>query len=233
MRKTRVALLGALGLLLVGGISASTALASGPYWHVNGVKLTQGTKQLKLQNKGIYIQNVKIAETNLVTECARGISEGATIEGNGVNAGQGKGRLVFTQCKISTPHSCKIAEPITTRQSKAHLVTFKGAQSKYALLFEPQQGTVFSTYVITKIPGETCIIEGTYTVEGRVAAELVPKEAESQEGLVYFPSPPISTVFIGQEETKIGLKLFGGEFAISGAFGARLATNERFGVFGQ
>ncbi len=232
MSKTRVALLSALVLLTASGTFASPGSAFGPYWHVNGAKLAQGTKQLKLQLKGVYIQKTMIAGIPVTTECHGSRAEGAAIEGSGTNQGQDKGRLVFTQCTINLAH-CKIAEPITTRQGKSHLVTYKGAQSKYADLFEPQQGEIFSTYFITDVEGEKCPVAGEYQVRGTVAAEVLPKESESQEILIAFPETPISVVSDGIQERRVGLSLGPVEFKVAGFYGARLDNGEKFGVFGQ
>ena len=52
----RAALLGALALLAIGGLAASTASAAGPVWHVGGTRLAQGAvRQLKLQAKGNFV----------------------------------------------------------------------------------------------------------------------------------------------------------------------------------
>jgi hypothetical protein len=70
-------------------------------------------------------------------------------------------------------------------------------------------------------------------VTGTVAAEVMPIEKESQELMLNFPKTPITTIVHEQQERKIGL-MFAGEPAIfSGVYGARLATNEPWGVFGQ
>jgi hypothetical protein len=227
MFKTRIALLGALALIVASGVFASQASAAGPYWHVNGTKLTQGTRQLKLQIKGVFIQKANIGGSSLTAECHTSLAEGAAIEGNGSSQGQDKGRLIFSQCKLSVPE-CKIVDPLTTAQTKSHLVTVKNAQTKYADLFEPAQGTTFLTYTISGCP----LLAGKYSVAGSVAA-FVPTEIEGQEGLINFPEAPISLVTLEQEEKKVGLRLGAEEYKIAGTYGARLDNGEKFGIFGQ
>jgi hypothetical protein len=240
MLKTRVALLGVLALFIASGIATSTASASGPFWHVKGSKLAQGTKQLKLQLKGSATLTSKIAAVEVTITCASSKSEGATIEGSGVQKpGQDKGSLVFSQCKFPKPLlGCQTQEVIQVKQTKSRLVTFKGAQTKYADLFEPQQGETFATIILKNNGAETCNVKPVQLpVKGSVAAEIVPKEAEVQEMLLNFPETPINTVFVEneqknqQEELSIGLFLGVEEAKFKAAYGSRLETEEPFGVF--
>ncbi len=228
MVRTRAALLGTLALLLVSGVTTSTASAGGPYWHVGGARLGQGVaKQITLQVKGAFV--IDSASPVLATECASAVSEGATIEGQGQSQGQDKGRFKLTKCMAITENGlCTVEEPITTSQLKSHLVTFRGGQKKYADLFEPQQGV--SILAIKIIACGT--LTGIYKVDGSVAAEFLPAEVENQEGLFNFPLIPINEVFLEQQTKKPELKIGIKKAEIIAAFGARLATNERFGVFG-
>lgn len=243
MFKMRFALLGVLALFVVSGIGASTASATGgPFWHVNGSKLAQERKQLKLQSKGSAVLSGKLIGLNVTVTCKNSISEGASIEGSGVQKpGQDKGRLYFSTCemKVEGSTACKVVEPIVTNQTKSRLVTYKNAtgQSKYADLFEPQQGPT-ATFVTLKVEGATCPAVGEFPVTGTQVAEVQPKEQETQEGLLNFPATPITTVFwfgneqITQpEEVKTGL-LFGGvEAKFLAAYGARLDAGGTYGVF--
>jgi hypothetical protein len=218
------------------GVTPSASIA-GPFWHVNGTRLAQGTaKQLKLQAKGTTVFKEKAF--GLVTveiECKSSVSEGATIE-NSNTQGQGKGRLTFTQCTTITPteEACRIVEPITTNQTKSYLA-FNGTkpenkQQKYVDVFEPQQSPVFVVLHFLKSCGG---VFKELAIEGAVAAEVLPIEKESQESLLSFPAEPITVVVHEQQERKIGLTIAGEPTVFSDAYGARLATNERWGVFGQ
>jgi hypothetical protein len=236
MFKTRVALLGVLALFIASGIATSTASAAGPYWHVNGSRLPQGKAvQVKTQAKLIPILVGHLGSDTIAIICHNSYSEGATIEGQGNFQGQDKGRFVFEQCKAESKpiNVCnKVEEPIQTTQTKSYLAynpQAKGTQQKFVDVFEPQQG---NTFVVIKILNELCPVREA-AVEGAVAAEIVPIEKESQEGLLNFPEEPIEEIEHEQQKRKIGLK-FNNEVAIFNAiYGARLATNERWGVFGQ
>jgi hypothetical protein len=231
MLKIRAISLSVLALVVVSAMTASTALA-GPVFHVGGKKLGQETKQIKLQIKGVATLNTKVTGAEVAIVCNNSVSEGSTIEA--VN--QGKGRLTFTSCKVEKPEKeCKVAEPITTVQTKAHLaIDPNNKQQKFVEFFEPQQGTLFSTL---KFSGNGCgIILGNQPVKGAIAAEVVPIGSEVQEGLLNFPEKPITEVELGLtqgQKTKAGL-FFGTEPAVfKAAYGSRLDTGESAGVFGQ
>jgi hypothetical protein len=51
MSKMSIPLLGALALLVVSGLAASTASAAGPYWHVGGSRFEKGATGLNSKAK--------------------------------------------------------------------------------------------------------------------------------------------------------------------------------------
>jgi hypothetical protein len=234
MFKTRVALLGVLALLTASGITASMASAAGPYWHVNGSKLGQGaTRQVKLQAKGITIFKEKIVGSiTIVIECHNSYAEGAGIEGVGNLQGQDKGRIVFEQCKtvFKPAEACTVVEPIKTNQLKSYLAYNKAlTQQKFVDVFEPQQRLGF---IVLRFSGSGCLLTEDEVI-GSVAAEIVPIEKEAQELLLNFPEEPITSVIREQQERSVILLQGSEQVMYSGAYGARLATNEPWGVFGQ
>lgn len=237
MFNTKAALFGVLVLFGVSGIATSPALALGPYWHVNGSKLGQGTKQIKLQSKGAAVfkweDHVPLGNT-ITIECKNNISEGATIEGNGSKQGQGKGRIRFTQCSSAAEPSCKVAEPMTTNQLKGYLATYESSddQLKYAYVFTPAQGNVLMTITVTGCSNTGFNVTGA-AVTGSVAAAILPAEAEGQEGLLTAPELSITSVFHEQAQEGITLSFPKPSFSMRFTFGARLASGEGFGVFGQ
>ncbi len=232
MFKMRVALFGALVLLVTSGLAASTASAAGPFWHVNGSKLPQGkVSQIKLQLKGGAVLTTPSVSAEV--ECKGSVSEGATISNSPVQ-GQGKGRVTYTSCKVLKPEKeCKVAEPITTNQLKTYLATSKEAkQKKYVAVFEPTVGDLF---VKLDFIGSGCgiLIEGEREVTGEVAGELIPPEQEGQEGMVVYPKTAIKEVEHEGKKVPIELVAILFESTFSGVYGARLATNEPYGVFGS
>ncbi len=229
MFKTRAVLLGLLTLLITSGIVASTASAAGPYWRVNASRLETGSKQIKLQLKGGAV--LKTPSLNAEIECKGSISEGATIEGNGTHQGQDKGRVTYSSCTVLKPSNCSVAEPITTKQLKSYLASpLEVKQTKVLDVFQPTEGTLFVTL---KFSGTGCgtSLEGERGVTGSIAAEVLPSEKEGQEGMDVFPQTAIAKVKHEGVETTVGLNVVGFASTFSGVYGARLASNEVFGVF--
>jgi hypothetical protein len=225
MFKMRVALLGVLALFIVSGVSTSAASAAGPYWRVNGARLETGARQLKLQNKGVLKLITEVGKPAIEIECNRSVSEGGTIEGNGTNQGQDKGRITYTSCTTNAT-GCTVVEPITTVGTKSYLAN-AATQTGIVDVFEPTEGTTFVTITLKG----TCIVAGKYAVTGKVAAETIPVEKEAQEGILNFPSAAVTTVKHEGTEKSVGLSFGGAPARFIGVYGARLATNEVYGVF--
>ncbi len=231
MHKTKVALLGALALIVASGFAASSASAAGPYWRVNGARLGQGAiRQVNLQLKGRVAIDTKVGGVLTTVECESGVSEGATIEGQGQFQGQDKGRLTLKKCIAAFGSSiCEVREPVTTNQLKSYLATYSGGQKKYADVFEPQQG---ENIVTIELAGVKCGAEVKFTLKGSAAAEVQPAEVESQELLLNFPQFAIKEVFHEGQLKRTELKVGAEKAEYIAAFGAKLATGEPFGVWG-
>ncbi len=199
----------------------------GPYWHVNGSRFESGSKQLKLQQKGPIALK---APSTLELECNGGVSEGATLEGNGTGQGQAKGRLTFTSCKVLTPaeNKCILVEPITTNPLKSYLAQ-AATQTGIVEVFEPGQGTVIAA--LHFVENGKCVFKEA-GAGGTITAKIIPTGVEHQEGLLAFPSIAITKVkHEGIETTLPSLKLVGAAATFSGAYGSRLQSNELFGAF--
>lgn len=199
----------------------------GPYWHVNGSRLESGKKQVKLQSKNSAV--LSSTTLGLELECKNSISEGATIEGNGVSQGQDKGRLSYSSCKVIKPAGCTLAEPITTNPTKSYLAFNVGAQQSIVDVFEPTEGVMLAKFIFS---GKACgVLSGAQPLDGSVAANIVPKGQESQENLFAFPTTAVTVIKHNGAEKKIGLTFAGAAATLSGAYGARLATGEKWGAF--
>ena len=213
-------------------LTTSNERRQGPYWHVNGSGFAEGIKQVALQSKGNIVLKSELAGVSITITCTASVSEGTTIEGNGAGQGQGKGRFKYSGCTVNIP-KCVVAEPITTVQTKAHLaIDPNNKQQKLVEFFAPQQGTTFATL---KFSGTGCgVILGSQPVKGNIAAEVVPIESEVQEGLLNFPAKPIVEVELGEQtqKTKVGLTFANEPSVLSAAYGAKLVTGEKWGVFG-
>jgi hypothetical protein len=226
--KMRAALLGIVALFIVSGTMTSVASAA-PFWHVNGTKLATGTeKQIKLQTKGPAVFTSE--SLGVEWECKNSIFEGATIN-NATGQGQSKGRISYSSCKVITPTSCTLAEPLTTKPLKAYLAEELETGSKnWAEVFEPTEGTIFFELRFT---GTGCgILAGSQPIKGGLAAEIIPKSAEHQEGLLNFPSTAITKVKHEGTEKTIAWLIASTAVTFKAVYGARLAEfPTAFGVF--
>jgi hypothetical protein len=226
MFKMRVALLGAMTLLVVSGFAASTASAAGPYWHVggSGARFEKGATGLKLQLKGKAV--LAVPSAGFSVECNGSISESSTINGNGTNQGQDKGQLTFSSCK-TTLSGCTVAEPITTNQTKSFLANSETTQTKIVDVFAPEKG---EAYVVLNFSSGCGLLAGAQTVKGRVAAEIIPAGVELKEGILNFPTPSISSVKHEGTVVTTELKVGGLVSTFSATYGARLESGANFGV---
>ncbi len=224
MFKMRVALMGAMALLVVSGFAASTASAAGPYWHVNGVKLTTQSHAIKLQLKGIA--KLSVPTIPLTIECAASESENSAIEGNGANQGKDKGRIKYTECKVNVKE-CEVTKPIKTNETKSYLAV---ASTGIVDVYAPEKGLVF---VNIELKGKGCgILAGKQPVDGEVVAEVKPVNVEVKEGDVQFPEIAIKKIKHegGAEKTITALTIGGLESTFVAGYGAQLEPEEIFGV---
>jgi hypothetical protein len=224
MLKARAALAGMLTLFIASGIAASTASASGPFWHVNGSRVELGHGQIKFQSKTPLVIRTEIGTTPVAIECKTSISENAELEGNGMMQGIDKGSFSLPQCKVNAT-GCEVS-PITTNTLKSYLAE-ASTQTKIVDVFEPTTGTVVATIRFT---GAGCLLAGKFNLTGSVAAEIIPSAAELTELLFAFPITPITTVKREGTATAVGLLFSTRAAKFAAAYGARLETGEVFGV---
>ncbi len=240
MFRLRIALWSLLAVFAVSGLSAAAASAEGPFWHVGGEKLKQGSKGLKLQSKGPLVLRSEVTakpeNVKIVITCNTSTSEG-TIEGQGpTRQGQDKGTVSYEQCKVETKPviaECKVVEPIKTGQLKSHLAfaTVQGSE-QIVDLFEPSPTQQTEEKVFARINLKPCAgIAGVYPVTGSAVAQLAPQEVEGQEGSLFFPEEPITKIKHEGQEVSTGLFLGPLAAKFTGYYGARLQSGERYGVF--
>jgi hypothetical protein len=236
---TRVAMLGLASLIILSGTMSPVASAAGPYWRVSGTRLEQGKKAVSInlaQGEAELKSTVLLLKTWI--SCATVEIQNAYITGNGGNQGQGSASsITFTNCRTHEPGNCMVNEPIKTGQVKTHLVEYTNSakQLKIGELFEPSQGDGTGTYVeiaFKDAPPSTCAIKGTnFPVKGSVVANVFPEGQEPTSGNLKFPVEPITTVKHEGQERTVGLTLGGKPATLSGIFGVKLVSGEKFGAF--
>jgi hypothetical protein len=239
MPRQRIVMLSLMAVFVTSMFTTAVASAEGPFWHVNGVKLKQGSVGITGQNKGNLKFVTTLGNATIKITCTTSSTEG-TIDGQGeTRQGQDKGKVTFSGCTVvgepPFPEGCKVKEPITTNQLKSHLAnaTVQGVE-QIVDLFEPTgpQQEVKKVFVILVFELCGAILNGPHEVTGNVAAQLVPQRIEAQEGLLSFPETPITTIkHEGQEVTGVGLKFAGNVAKFSGSYTQKLQNNLPYGVF--
>jgi hypothetical protein len=232
MFKVRVALLGVLALVITSGIAVSAASAAGPIWKVNGSRLTQGEKQVKIK-AGVTELKGTVSGTAVVINCTTATIPGAFIMGNGTGAGQDKSNgITFENCKVAKPTTCETSKQIKTNQTKSHLVTYtSGELKKIGDLFEPTVGTEFAGLLLT---GASCFVhQEIFPIKGTVASEVKPENAEAVKGELVFPPTAITKVVSEGQEVNVLLSIGAATnvATFNGNFEAELFTAEKFGAF--
>jgi hypothetical protein len=243
MLRERTVALGLVAVFVASMFTVASASAAGPFWHRNGSKLVQGSVGGTGQSKGNLSLSTKIGTTPITFTCTSSTSVG-TIDGQGpILQGQGKGKVKYTGCTTNVSN-CGISETlaekpasqkITTGQLKSHLATatVQGVDQIVAL-FEPSPTEqtaekVFVKFAIVK-ESVACLLEGLYTVKGSVVAQLAPQEAESQEGSLFLPDIPITTITHEGQTVHPGLFLGTNDAILRGYYTQRTQTGT-VGVF--
>jgi hypothetical protein len=202
------------------------------FWQRGGFPLPENVAPpIKLQLKGTA--KLKVPSVPFTIECAGSMSEGAAIEGQAkTHQGQDKGRITYKGCKTSAGEGCTVAEPLTTAQTKSYLAITEDHTNvaRPVDVFEPAKGKVLAEVTLK---GAGCgVLAGKQSMNGSVAAEVKPEEAETKEGLLFFPGETIKSVKTEAGEKTVGLTLGGLESVLGAGYGAELESGEAFGVGG-
>ncbi len=237
MLRLRISLLSLVAVFAVSMFSAAVASASeGPLWKVGGARLTQGSKGVKLLNKGPLVlkSSLQGGKVTITITCGRSSSD-STIDGNGSHQGQGKGVITYEQCKVTLKEgTCEVVEPIKTNQIKAHLVrlTYEGKEQQNGELFEAAPSQQIEKPFFVKIQLKNCgVLNGPYEVKGSVVGVIEPTEEEVVEGQLHFPESGIEKVKHEGQEIGFGLTLGGEPATFVGQYGAKLQSEEKWGAF--
>lgn len=237
MFKTRVALLGALTLLITSGIATSVASAAGPYWRVNGSRLEKGSKFINVAGGATELK-ATVLGLSVTIACGEAEVENARLIGNGTSQGQDSAKsITFEKCKVVSPKQCTSAKIIKTVEVESHLVIFTNAakEEKIGDLFEPTTGSEFTTIALENNGEEKCpFAETSFPVKGSAVAEVTPEGTEATSGELVFPKTPIAEVKKeGGAAEKVGLEIGGAanKASFSGKFTTNLLPGEKFGAF--
>jgi hypothetical protein len=204
MSKFRLVLQSILvGLVLTGMISAVASAAEpteAPFWKVGGSRLAQGKTHLVKLSGTKFVLNGEIGAAKVEFQCAKQSVEGAAFLGsNAGEHGKSEGTIKFEECKIlefvtssfvERP-GCKVnVNKTETVGSLWYHETSAGVKTeKIQAAFWPKNGTTkFTTITVKEITSECGALVGEYGVEGSVAAEVHPENAEVNTGSFTFPT---------------------------------------------
>jgi hypothetical protein len=235
----------AFGAMASASASAAELPGAGPWWHVNGVKLSEGVKKETTGKfgKSLTIYS-KLGTEPTMWQCTTGNVTAGSID-NGKEFGEYHGKLEPVGCRVFTKSGEEYREVIgcavTARAIEVkgslwyHETSAKEETSKIQLLLEPASGT----NLIVFVAGKGCSwLTGEWAVTGDVAAEAKPENGEEAVGRLIFPAEQQRHVWRPRgtpremEVPKLYLGGIEGEASLEGEETGELAGKERFGVFG-
>lgn len=211
-----------------------------PNWHMNGSKLSQGSSVgITGQSKGNLVLKSKAAGIDFTISCTTSHTVG-TIDGQGnLLQGQDKGTVKYEGCTITNKENikpCEVGEKevgvINTNQLKSHLAYAQVQGTEQIVdIFEPSTSEQTKELIFANIHIINCgILKGVFPVKGSVASQMMPQEEESQEGSLFFPETPISTVSQEGQEAHPKLTLGTNEAIFTGFYGQQIQSGT-YGAF--
>jgi hypothetical protein len=245
--RAKLTLLVLVGLLTFGAVAAAVAYAEekveAPYWKVGGKRLGTGQSQeVKIKNKSgtKAVLHGKISGVSFEGRCTTLASSGASVIGSPTeHDGKVEGGLSTEGCALfvggKEQKECKYENLKWGVKGK---LWYEGSKSvggkKIAVLLEPKSGSAFGTQTLE---GPGCgVLEGTYKLEGSIAASVAPQDTELTVGELSFPKLGITQLWQNQDgETERHPQLVegGGEATFEGEDAAELVSESKFGAFNK
>lgn len=245
--RAKLTLLVLTGLLTLGVMTSTQAYAEekveAPYWKVGGKRLGAGQEQeVKVKNKSgtKVVLHGKISEVSFEGRCTTLTSSATSVIGSSTeHDGKVEGGLATEGCTLfvggKEQKECKYGNLKWAVKGK---LWYEGSKSvggtKIAVLLEPKAGTVFGTQTLE---GPGCgVLEGTYKLEGTIAASVAPQDTELAIGELSFPKLGITQLWQNQDgETERHPQLVegGGEATFEGEDTAELTSGSKFGAFNK
>jgi hypothetical protein len=232
-------------LLAVCALTAVVASAAqaveGPYWKINGTRLTTGGKApIEAKTSAEYV--LKAGTIEIKSKKSK-LKAGSELLGSaGTVMGTSKQTIEFEEnAVVGNGTGCTIGT-ITTEPLEGGLAMAAKESGKVLVDFKPIEKAVLSKLKFN--PKTGCTLEEA-TVEGEVAAEAQSEskpaevgvnEKEAVVGQVVFPTTPIksASLLLETESTMTpALKAFGKTATLIGASEVKLASGEKWGVFAK
>ncbi len=253
--RVMAALLAVFALGAVAVASAQAAPTEGPFWKVNGKRLSanetkeitekayEGTKNpIKLEAELLGIK-AKI-ECKLAS-----VAKGSYLSGGAPATSRTVAE--FADCEtVNFGSGCKVAEPIKTEPIRSELVYNDEAKTvgeKILVEAEPEAGTE-AKLVTLRLEGAKCVVKETEVGKGLVLGESFTdpvtdggkeeqatlKTSESTSFLIRFPDAEKSIYLLKGATLELveikQFKAFGNEATLTGTVLGLLTSGEKYGV---
>jgi hypothetical protein len=251
--KAGVQLLGLslLALLICGVFMLSSARGStepeAPFWQVLGGRLASGqTREFKGGNDTgkEAVLHATLGSTQVEIKCTSNSVLEGHLEGSATkHAGKAIGALELKSCTFfekegeSYKEQTKCEVPNILSKKLAAKLYLEGTKAKEGtqatLLLEPKEATEGKAEIATvAVNGSGCTLKGSYLLEGKIAASLLPNNEEFTFLTLKLPSTAIATVWepaSEEGEVAVALDLDGAGATLEAEDKIELTTMERFG----
>ena len=230
-------------VICVGAASALANTIEAPFWHVGGKRL-EGH-----ETRGTAIKNPTGAEVTLHAtigggaveiRCkkdvfAKSLLEGSFVKTDGVVR---VGAIELAECKLFNmgKEKTECGVPSITSNPLAGRMWLEGTElergNRILVVFEPESGGVPVAEVT--ITGASCTFKGTFSLEGKFAANIEPEKEEVPISKYILPVKPIEKVWQPQGNTgneSLALSLDGNTASLQGEQEIEPASKEEFSEF--
>jgi len=223
--RSKLVLLGLLSAFVLTGMMAAVASAAEPteqpFWKLNGTRLVSGKSHTVRLSGTKFVLNGEIGAKKVEFQCKGQTVEGAVVIGsNAKEHGKDEGTIRFKECVVfesvsgvfvERPGCTVTINKAETQGSLWYHETSAGVKTeKIQAAFWPKSGNKFTEIAISEKTSECGALIGTYQVEGSVAAEVHPENAEAKTGSFTFPTEFQSHIWQpngsgGTEKTQLSL----------------------------
>jgi hypothetical protein len=234
--RLKVLLLSLLAVLAAGSAMSTTASATGtkgPFWHVNGAKLSIGVQEA-YQAKGHLVLDGNLLGQAIEIECQ--FASKGTIDNNQAQ-GKALSTTEFNQCRLVKPvvSGCVVTvKQPETRSELAWSGKVGEEGQKMVLLFAPQKGNIFTAITLEKcgVLNSKSTVETNASQGWGTAAFTTPENAEALEGELKWVKPNITAAHHQGMNVTVGLKFAGAPAELqSKEVVVTLHSGKKFGAF--
>jgi hypothetical protein len=263
MKSTRLVRLGRLAaaflaVFALGAVAVASAQAGpteGPFWKVNGKRLSANeTREVTVKafegTKNPLTLEAELLGIKAKIECKlASVAKGSFLAGGAPATSRGVAE--FSDCTVvNNGEGCKVNEPVKTEPGRSELVYNDEAKTvgeKILVEADPEAGTE-AKYVTVHFEGAKCVVKETEigkglalgeaftdpTTDGGKEEQVTLKTAEQSSALIRAPDSEKSIYLLKGTTLELveikPFKAFGNEAKITGTVLVLLTDGEKFGV---